>query len=75
LKIADIKVIETIKEGMTVFRRDAAAKKVGAISKLRRIGCLFPARKPRAWSRRRDPCSRSRGLNPCNGEVRRRRYG
>jgi hypothetical protein len=30
LKIADIKVIETIKEGKTVYRREAAPKKVGA---------------------------------------------
>jgi cytosine/adenosine deaminase-related metal-dependent hydrolase len=30
MKIADIKVIETIKEGKTVYRRDAAPKKAEA---------------------------------------------
>ena len=29
MKIADIKVIETIEEGKTVYRRDLATKKVG----------------------------------------------
>ena len=32
MKIADIKVIETIKEGKTVFRRDVAPAKVGTIA-------------------------------------------
>lgn len=31
MKIADIKVVETIKEGKTVYRRDAGAMKVGAL--------------------------------------------
>jgi predicted amidohydrolase YtcJ len=31
MKIADIKVVETIKEGKTVYRRDAGAKKLGAL--------------------------------------------
>jgi predicted amidohydrolase YtcJ len=31
MKIADIKVVETIKEGKTVYRRDAATKKAGAL--------------------------------------------
>ena len=31
MKIADIKVVETIKEGKTVYRRDAGTKKVGAL--------------------------------------------
>jgi hypothetical protein len=30
MKIADIRVVETIKEGKTVYRRDAATKKAGA---------------------------------------------
>jgi len=30
MKIANIKVLETIKEGKTVYRRDAATKKAGA---------------------------------------------
>ena len=30
MKIADIKAIETIKEGKTVYRRNVATKKVGA---------------------------------------------
>jgi hypothetical protein len=30
MKIADIKVVETIKEGKTVYRRDATTKKAGA---------------------------------------------
>lgn len=32
MKIADIKVVETIKEGKTVYRRDLAPKKVAAIA-------------------------------------------
>ena len=32
MKIADIKVTETIKEGKTVYRRDAAAKKAGTVA-------------------------------------------
>jgi hypothetical protein len=32
MKIADIKVIETIKEGKTVYRRDAAPAKVGTLA-------------------------------------------
>jgi hypothetical protein len=31
MKIADIKVVETIKEGKTVYRRDAGTKKAGAL--------------------------------------------
>jgi hypothetical protein len=31
MKIADIKVVETIKGGKTVYRRDAATKKTGAL--------------------------------------------
>ena len=31
MKIADIKVMETIKEGKTVYRRDAGTKTAGAL--------------------------------------------
>lgn len=41
MKIADIKVIETIKEGKTVYRRDTAAKKAGAIESCAESSACF----------------------------------
>jgi hypothetical protein len=41
MKIADIKVIETIKEGKTVYRRDLTTKKVGANSSCAESAACF----------------------------------
>jgi len=48
MKIADIKVMETIKEGSTVYRRDTGHEEGGRDGELRRIGRLFPGRQPGA---------------------------
>ena len=41
LTIADIKVMETIKEGKTVYQRDAAAKKAATTSSCADSGACF----------------------------------
>ena len=41
MKIADIKVMETIKEGKTVYRRDTATKKAGALASCAESAACF----------------------------------
>jgi len=41
MKIADIKVMETIKEGKTVYRRDTAAKKAGTTASCAESAACF----------------------------------
>jgi predicted amidohydrolase YtcJ len=41
MKIADIKVVETIKEGKTVYRRDTAAKKADATASCAESAACF----------------------------------
>jgi predicted amidohydrolase YtcJ len=41
MKIADIKVLETIKEGTTVYRRDTATKKAGALASCAESAACF----------------------------------
>ena len=41
MKIADIKVVETIKEGKTVYRREAGTKKAGAVASCAESAACF----------------------------------
>ena len=41
MKIADIGVIETIKQGKTVYRRDVASKNLGAIASCAESAACF----------------------------------